>query len=77
VLYHHRYPIVAPKKAPDIADNTVMIARIITPQIFFVGIGFVVSMSIIIYNFVFEIVGRCHNEVNTFPTVVTHKDLTP
>ena len=31
------YPIVAPKKAPDIAESTVMIARIMTFQMFLLG----------------------------------------
>ena len=31
------YPIDAPKKAPEIAESTVMMARMITPQIFLVG----------------------------------------
>ena len=31
------YPMDAPKKAPEIADSTVMMARIITPQMFLVG----------------------------------------
>jgi hypothetical protein len=39
------YAIVDPKKAPDMAESMVMTARIITLQMFLVGIGEVFSIN--------------------------------
>lgn len=45
------YPIDAPKKAPEIAESTVMMARMITPQMFLGGmVGVSSNMSFIIFN---------------------------